>query len=100
MREAAAAIKAAILDLDGTMLHTVPDFELALNSMRAEFELAPIDQQTIAPMVGKGSEKLIRDVLALDFEAEHIDAVFVQAMASYQRHYLAINGQRSTLFPH
>jgi phosphoglycolate phosphatase len=99
VKAGAAAIKAAILDLDGTMLHTVPDFELALNGMRAEFGLAPIDQATIEPMVGKGSEKLIRDVLALDYDAGRIDAVFEQAMASYQRHYLAINGERSTLFP-
>jgi phosphoglycolate phosphatase len=98
-----AAIRAAIIDLDGTMLHTVPDFELALNGMRAEFGLAPIDQATIEPMVGKGSEKLIRDVLALDYaqgyDAARIDAVFDQAMAAYQRHYLAINGERATLFP-
>lgn len=99
MKAGAAAIKAAILDLDGTMLHTVPDFELALNGMRAEFGLAPIDQATIEPMVGKGSEKLIRDVLALDYDADRIDAVFEQAMEAYQRHYLAINGERSTLFP-
>jgi phosphoglycolate phosphatase len=95
----AQAIKGAIIDLDGTMLHTVPDFELALNGMRAEFGLSPITQQIIEPMVGKGSEKLIRDVLALDFDTARIDAVFADAMAAYQRHYLAINGQQSTLFP-
>jgi len=99
MRTGAGAIKAAIIDLDGTMLHTVPDFELALNGMRADFKLAPIDQQTIEPMVGKGSEKLIRDVLALDYSSSRIDEVFEQAMAAYQRHYLAINGEKSTLFP-
>jgi phosphoglycolate phosphatase len=99
MKSGAAAIQAAIIDLDGTMLHTVPDFELALNGMRAEFGLAPIDQQTIEPMVGKGSEKLIRDVLALDYDAPRIDAVFDEAMAGYQRHYLSINGERATLFP-
>jgi phosphoglycolate phosphatase len=98
MRAGAAAIKAAIIDLDGTMLDTVPDFELALNGMRAEFELAPITQDVIVPMVGKGSEKLIRDVLALDYGPERIDAVFDAAMAAYQRHYLAINGERSRLF--
>jgi len=99
MRAGAQAIRAAIIDLDGTMLHTVPDFELALNGMRADFGLAPITQDVIEPMVGKGSEKLIRDVLALDFTLERIDAVFVDAMAAYQRHYLAINGERSTLYP-
>jgi phosphoglycolate phosphatase len=99
MRAGAKAIRAAIIDLDGTMLHTVPDFELALNGMRAEFGLAPITQQIIEPMVGKGSEKLIRDVLALDFTLERIDAVFEDAMAAYQRHYLAINGERAVLYP-
>lgn len=99
MRDGAAAIRAAIIDLDGTMLHTVPDFELALNGMRADYGLAPITQAIIEPMVGKGSERLIRDVLALDYGPDRIDAVFTEAMASYQRHYLAINGQRSTLYP-
>jgi phosphoglycolate phosphatase len=99
MRAGAAAIRAAIIDLDGTMLDTVPDFELALNGMRAELALAPITAAIIAPMVGKGSERLIRDVLALDYDAARIDAVFDEAMAAYQRHYLAINGQRSTLYP-
>lgn len=99
MRDGAAASRAAIIDLDGTMLHTVPDFELALNGMRADYGLAPITQAIIEPMVGKGSERLIRDVLALDYGPDRIDAVFTEAMASYQRHYLAINGQRSTLYP-
>ena len=99
MRAGAQAIRAAIIDLDGTMLHTVPDFELALNGMRADFGLAPITARIIEPMVGKGSEKLIRDVLALDYDAARIDAVFTDAMAAYQRHYLAINGERSTLYP-
>lgn len=98
MTTCAAPIRAVIVDLDGTMLHTVPDFELALNGMRAEFGLQPVTQDIVTPLVGKGSERLIRDVLARDFDGARIDAVFAQAMASYQRHYLAINGSRSTLF--
>ncbi len=98
MRAGAAAIRAAIIDLDGTMLDTVPDFELALNAMRAEFHLAPITQAVIKPMVGKGSEKLIRDVLSLDFDPDRVESVYDEAMAAYQRHYLAINGERSVLF--
>jgi phosphoglycolate phosphatase len=98
MRAGAAAVRAAIIDLDGTMLDTVPDFELALNGMRAELGLAPIGVQTIKPMVGKGSEKLIRDVLSLDLPATRVEQLFEPAMAAYQRHYLAINGERSALY--
>ena len=98
MRAGAAGIRAAIVDLDGTMLDTVPDFEAALNGMRADLGLAPITQAVIKPLVGKGSEKLVRDALLLDWDAARVDEVFDQALAGYQRHYLAINGDRSTLF--
>ncbi len=98
MRAGAAGIRAAIIDLDGTMLDTVPDFEAALNGMRADLGLAPITQATIKPLVGKGSEKLVRDALLLDWDAARVDAVFDEALAGYQRHYLAINGERATLF--
>ena len=92
------AIKAAIIDLDGTMLDTMPDFAVAINGMRADLGLDPIAQEVITPMVGKGSENLIRSVLALDFDAATVEVKFDEAMASYQRHYLAINGQFSVLF--
>lgn len=98
MRAGAARIRAVIIDLDGTMLDTVPDFEAALNGMRAELGLAPISQATIKPLVGKGSEKLVRDALLLDWDAARVETVYEDAIAGYQRHYLAINGQRSTLF--
>ncbi|KFI09053.1 phosphoglycolate phosphatase [Massilia sp. BSC265] len=98
MRSGAAAVRAAIIDLDGTMLDTVPDFEAALNGMRADLGLAPITQETIKPLVGKGSEKLVRDALLLDWDAARVDAVFDEALAGYQRHYLDINGDRSTLY--
>jgi phosphoglycolate phosphatase len=98
MRPGSAPIRAAIVDLDGTMLDTVPDFEAALNGMRAELGFGPIAQAQIKPMVGKGSEQLIRDVLALDFDAARVEQHFEAAMAAYQRHYLAINGNHSALF--
>ncbi|WP_273029680.1 phosphoglycolate phosphatase [Massilia timonae] len=98
MRAGAASIRAAIVDLDGTMLDTVPDFEAALNGMRLELGLGPITQAVIKPLVGKGSEKLVRDALLLDWDAARVEAVYEEAIAGYQRHYLAINGDRSTLF--
>ena len=91
-------VKAAIIDLDGTMLDTMPDFHVALNGMRADLGLASITAARIAPMIGRGSENLIRSVLALDYDAATVDQRFDAAMASYQRHYLAINGQHSVLF--
>lgn len=92
-------IRAAIIDLDGTMLDTAPDFLVAINSMRAEFDLAPLDLDTIKRFVGKGSENLIHKVLAVDFPEAQIQEHFAAALAAYQRHYLTINGDYSTLYP-
>lgn len=99
MKTGAGAIRAAIIDLDGTMLDTVPDFHVAINRMRNGFDLAPISQDRIALMVGKGSENLIRGVLALDFDEAGVAQRFDGALAAYQRHYLAINGDHSALYP-
>jgi phosphoglycolate phosphatase len=92
-------VRAAIIDLDGTMLDTVPDFHVAINRMRAELGLAPIAAERIKLMVGKGSENLIHSVLALDYDAAGVAQHFSAAMDAYQRHYLAINGDHSALYP-
>ncbi|MFZ6845513.1 phosphoglycolate phosphatase [Undibacterium sp. RuTC16W] len=92
-------IHAVIIDLDGTMLDTAPDFLIAINRMRAELRLPPLDITTITNFVGKGSENLIHRVLAVDFDEVAIDLHFEAALAAYQRHYLAINGDYSTLYP-
>ena len=83
MRSGASSIRGVIIDLDGTMLDTVPDFEAALNGMRAGFGLAPISQAIIKPLVGKGSEKLVRDALLLDWDAARVEAAYDDAMAGY-----------------
>jgi phosphoglycolate phosphatase len=92
-------IRAAIVDLDGTMLHTAPDLHVAANRMRAEFDLAPVTLTTITNFVGKGSEDLVRRLLAVDFSPAEVARHFDQALAHYQRHYHAINGDHCELYP-
>lgn len=92
-------IQAAIIDLDGTMIDTAPDFLVAINRMRADFQLSPLTLELIKTMVGKGSENLIHKVLTVDFDAGGIAMHFDEALASYQRHYLVINGEHSQLYP-
>ncbi|MGB9992413.1 phosphoglycolate phosphatase [Pseudoduganella rhizocola] len=92
-------VRAAIIDLDGTMLDTMPDFHVAINNMRSELSLPPISTDQIRVMVGKGSENLIRSVLALDHPSDQIELHFPKAMDAYQRHYLSINGLHSVHYP-
>ncbi|MGS0743361.1 phosphoglycolate phosphatase [Glaciimonas sp. GG7] len=92
-------IAAAIIDLDGTMLDTAPDFHVAINRMRADFDLTPLSLLTISNFVGKGSENLIRRVLSEDYAPEQVESHFDAALVSYQDHYLSINGNYATLYP-
>lgn len=98
-------VDAAIIDLDGTMVDTMGDFNEALNRMLRELELPSIAAQTIEHMVGKGSEHLLRSVLHHVLAqinhasiATEIEALYPSAWASYQRHYLAINGQYAGVY--
>ncbi len=92
-------IKAVIIDLDGTMIDTAPDFLVAINRMREEFALPPLTLDVIKTMVGKGSENLIHKVLSVDYDAAGVAARFDAALTAYQRHYLSINGNHSQLYP-
>jgi phosphoglycolate phosphatase len=88
-------LQAAIIDLDGTLVDTLGDFEAALNMTLAELGQPLVGRAAIQRMVGKGSEHLIRSVLA------HVGApaaLYGQAWEGYQRHYLAINGQHSAVY--
>lgn len=89
-------ITAAIVDLDGTLVDTLGDFDVALNAMLDELGLPPVGRDAIRTRVGRGSEHLVRSVL------EHVGAasqLYESAFDAYQKHYLAINGQHSVLFP-
>ncbi|MEO8250279.1 MAG: phosphoglycolate phosphatase [Burkholderiales bacterium] len=89
-------IDAAIVDLDGTMVDTLGDFDVALNLSLSELNLPSVTRAAIERMVGKGSEHLIASVL------EHVSAppeLFAAAWRSYQRHYAAVNGQHSAVYP-
>ena len=104
-------LDAAIVDLDGTLVDTLGDFAVALRLMLAEVlpqEPAgeTLDAAAVGRMVGQGSEHLVKSVLNHVFAQSGrayaaIDsvAIYDRAQASYQRHYAAINGQHSTLYP-
>jgi phosphoglycolate phosphatase len=89
-------VQAAIVDLDGTMVDTVGDFEVALGRMLADLGHAPVGRDFIALTVGKGSEHLIKRTLETVGAPA---ALYERAWDRYQHHYLQINGQHSAVFP-
>ncbi|RFU44010.1 phosphoglycolate phosphatase [Paraburkholderia sp. DHOC27] len=89
----------AIIDLDGTMIDTADDFTAGLNGMLAQIDAAETSREEVMGYVGKGSEHLIRSVLAPRFEAAHAQDRFDEALAIYQEEYAKINGRHTRLYP-
>lgn len=91
-----AGLRAAIIDLDGTMVDTQGDFVVALNLTMTELGLPGVDRHFVERTVGKGSEHLLRTTLAhVGGAPAWQDAAWV----AYQRHYLEINGRHSEVYP-
>lgn len=103
--------QAAIVDLDGTMVDTLSDFVAALNLTLADLDLPPVARALVERTVGKGSEHLIRSVLAHQLalpevtglsnvcSARRVDGLYEPAWARYQAHYHALNGDHAEVYP-
>ena len=96
MSFALADIAAAIVDLDGTMVDTVGDFEQALARTLAQFGLAPVDRAFITRTVGRGSMHLLTQTLA---HAGGDPGLLAPAWTHYQRHYAEVNGRHADVYP-
>jgi len=102
--------EAAMVDLDGTMIDTLGDFEVSLNRMLADLDLPLLTRALVERTVGKGSEHLIRSVLAHQLalpevrglanvcDARSVEGLYDTAWQRYQHHYLAINGEFALVY--
>jgi phosphoglycolate phosphatase len=89
-------IRAAIVDLDGTMVDTQGDFVVALNATMDAMKLSHVDAHFVSQTVGKGSEYLIRSTLT---KVGGDASLYEDARALYQTNYLRINGNHSHVYP-
>ena len=94
-----------MIDLDGTLVDTMGDFDAVVALMLKDLGLPALDRVHLEGMVGKGSEHLIQSVLQRqkplkDPKAEPpSEAELKQAWLIYQAHYQRVNGQASAVFP-
>ena len=87
-------IRSVTIDLDGTLLDTVPDLAAAANAMLRELGRPEYPIDTIAGFIGRGIPKLVARCLP-DLDDDAVE----QAQAIFRRHYAIENGRRSALFP-
>ena len=99
-------LQAVMIDLDGTMVDTIGDFEVALNRALSDLQVPTANRLLIERSIGKGSEHLIRTVLKHQFalpemsgNTREVEQLFTPVWKRYEHHYLSINGEFSNVFP-
>jgi len=88
-----------LIDLDGTLVDSVPDLAFAADAMMRDLGLPERGEDAVRNWVGNGVERLAKRTLTNDLHAEPDEALFEKAFPVFYDHYLASNGQYSRLYP-
>jgi phosphoglycolate phosphatase len=78
-----ARIVLAVFDLDGTIIDSRRDLADSANEMLASYHAAPLDEESIASMVGSGAATLVKRVIT----AAGVDAPLDEALARFLSSY-------------
>ncbi len=92
-------IRAALVDLDGTLLDTAPDLASAANAMLDELGMQRLDPGQVRDFIGKGIRALVRRCLASAGGQSPNDSLYESALELFAQHYERLNGSSSTPYP-
>jgi phosphoglycolate phosphatase len=93
------SVRAAALDLDGTLLDTLPDIAEAANRMLDDLGRARADLATVRDYIGDGIPRLTKRLLTQAREGEPDPALFERALPLFQQHYRDTFTATSRPFP-
>lgn len=98
--QAPIAVRAVLLDLDGTLLDTAFDIHAAACGMLRDLGRPELSLGEIRGYVGRGIPNLVKRVIAGTLEAADDPAPPPpDALASFKRHYAEANGRSAQPFP-
>jgi phosphoglycolate phosphatase len=92
-------VKMVMIDLDGTLIDTVPDLAAAANRMLADLGRAPWDETHYRAWIGNGVPRFVKRALTGEMLAEPDAALFERAHAMFGRHYAAAVSDLSRPYP-
>ena len=85
-----ATIKAVLIDLDGTLVHTAPEIARAANSMLAKMNLPTLSVAQITTYIGEGATTLIKRCLTRRLNGEPAPDVLATAQSLFFEYYAKI----------
>jgi len=92
-------VEAVMIDLDGTLLDTIPDLAEATNLMLNAQGEAVLPLDTVRNYVGKGISRLVERALARDIDGKASAEAMARAMPVFERFYTEVNGRHTTMYP-
>ncbi len=96
---ARAAVRAVLVDLDGTLLDTAPDLAAAANRMLGELCLPARPAGEISEFVGQGIARLVQRCLWGEHGGTRDAALLERASAIFARCYDEESGSRTRIYP-
>jgi phosphoglycolate phosphatase len=90
-------IRAALFDLDGTLLDTAPDLAESANRMLAELGRGALEEVAIRDYIGKGVVNLVHRCVEATGGGSEADRD--RALAVFERHYVAGIANRTHPYP-
>jgi len=88
-----------LIDLDGTMIDTVPDLAFSVDDMMQQMGLPTRGEARVRDWVGNGVERLVKRALLDQLEGEPDATQFAQAYPLFLESYEQHNGHHSRLYP-
>ncbi len=88
-----------LIDLDGTLVDSVPDLARSVDEMLASLGRPPRGEAAVRDWVGNGVERLVRRALTGTLDGEPDPQDFDQAYPVFLERYTSYNGERSRLYP-
>src|SRR3970040_881839 len=83
-------IRAIVIDLDGTLLHTAPELAEAANRLLRDMARAPVSHELLASDTGNCISWLVNRALTGDLHAEPEAALYERAMPIFEKHYMEL----------
>jgi phosphoglycolate phosphatase len=93
------SVGAAAIDLDGTLLDTLPDIAEAARRMLRDLGLPPAEDSAVRACIGDGIPRLVKRLLTGSRDAEPERYSFERGLALFERHYRDTFLQRPLPFP-
>lgn len=87
-----------LIDLDGTLIDSVPDLAFCVDAMMTELGLPVRGEAAVRNWVGNGVERLVQRALCNDLDAQPDTPLFERALPVFMRLYQENTSQRSCLY--